>query len=173
MAGVAPNAACIAASSVEIAGANPWLEQVARQHWQEALVQRQGRCAADASVRVDVAKIATSLDVDAYGSPRGGNPDVAPPPARQRLDLTADITISRCRDAAPYQRTLRATGWLPYAADPFLAEERATALLSELVLRQVAQLDTLLARQDCLFADDVTAPSEASLPTAVSETVLP
>lgn len=158
--GVAPSAACIVMFSVAIAGANPWLEQIARRYWQEALVQRQGRCAKAASVRVDVTNLATYLNVDAYGSPLDGNPQITPPPARQRLDLTADIAISRCRDAVPYQRTLRASGWLPYTADSFLAEEQATALLTELVQRQVSQLDTLLARQDCLFAAVVTAALE-------------
>lgn len=140
---------CIVRYSVDIAGGNPWHEQHARQQWLETLATRTRNCENRAQLRVDIRQIRVRQTIDAYGIPAGGNPDAVPPPARQQVVLDADANIVACQDGETERRRFTASGWLPYTADHFLSEERAIALLNELVQIQVRQLDVLITQSVC------------------------
>lgn len=162
--GAAPVAYCIDNAEVKIRGENPSLEQVARALWLERLATRAACRPGDRRLSLDVVGLHVAMRNGAFAP--SNIPDRVPPQATMELSLSARAVVTLCADGARAALPLQHVTWLAYTADPYLAEERARAALSDLVARASQQVWAALPGLACDAAELATA---ATMPAAATD----
>lgn len=147
---------CFSLDTITLLGANPFLEEAARDLWLKLLRNEEGRgCAGKEGIRVSIRNLAAYTSVSAYGFPPANAPDTLPPPSTVRVVLTGEFWLEPCtRKGVQGERLpFAAEGWIPFESDPFRGEERSLVALRELVEAKGAELRTHLARLRCTLPE--------------------